>query len=169
MKKIKAILTACMMVSLAGMLFAPSTMGANESINVTLTPDATANITLDQNSWDGEGAGIGEFGQTAENWGNCTNDGSVAVDVTVNISADADTEWTVSADATAGHDEPAFAIYDNDATNWELLNTTHSTFKSNLAYNAVQPFGLNVSMPPSTSTNVDQNFTITFVATPYDG
>jgi len=74
----------------------------------------------------------------------------------------------VSADATAGHDEPAFAIYDGNP-DWALLNTTSSTFVSNLAHNGVQPFGLNVSMPPSTSTNADQNFTITFVATPYGG
>jgi len=83
MKKIKAILTACMMVGLATMTLMPSSIGSEESITVTLTPDATANITLDRSTWNGEGAGIGEFGQTAENWGNCTNDGSVAVDVTI--------------------------------------------------------------------------------------
>ena len=156
------------MVALASMVFAPTTLGNTETITVTLTPAATANITIDKSTWE-PGCGIGETNQTATDWGTCMNDGSVAVNVTVNITADVGTVWTVSADATPGHDEPAFAIYDNEMppADWELLSTTQSEFATNIAYDSEQTFGLNVSMPPSTSTNVDQTFTITFVATPY--
>lgn len=169
MKKIKAILTACMMVTLAGMLFAPSTIGSEESIAVTLTPSADANITLDQDTWH-PGCGIGEINETNTDWGTCTNDGSVRCNVTINITEDAGTVWEVldAYQADPGNDNVCFGFYDIGTTSWKDLYETSVDFGT-IAYGSSQTFGLNVTMPSSTSTNTDQTFTITFVATPYEG
>jgi hypothetical protein len=165
MKKIKAILTACMMVGLATMTLMPSSIGSEESITVTLTPDATANITLDQSTWE-PGCGIGETNQTADAWGTCTNDGDVRCNVSVNITEDAGTVWEIldTYSDTPGYNNVSFAIY--NGSGWPVLNEAGTTFGT-IAYGGSQTFGLNVTMAEYTSTDDDQLFTITFIATPY--
>lgn len=73
--------------------------GDTDDINVTLNPQATASITVNQASWS-PSCSLGETEQTSGTWATLTNDGDVQVDVT--IKANNTNDWTLG---TVGHDQ----------------------------------------------------------------
>jgi len=121
MNKIKAILTACLMIGLAGLTFTPAAIGDDEAIAVTMDPAETAAIDLNVSSWSVSGL------NTTENLSvQINNTGSVAVEVTTNANTTTE-EGAWSANETAL----------DDITNlWE--SNAHDTYV--IAVNGTSPF-----------------------------
>jgi hypothetical protein len=160
MKKLIAILLAtvmaCSFVTFAG-------AGDTDTINVTLTPNAIANINVNQSAWNGGAVGLGQNSSTAANWANLTNDGSVSV--SVSISAVPTGVWTIS--PTRGHNQ--FVLLTSGIVRTltvapqVFINPLHPANDGTPQY---ANFGLTVNMPTSSSTNSSQAITITFTGTP---
>jgi len=74
--------------------------GNVDNVTVTLSPQATASIIVNQSSWTPD-AGLGESESTAGDWATLTNNGLVQVDVT--IKANNTNDWTLS--SSAGHNK----------------------------------------------------------------
>jgi hypothetical protein len=132
--------------------------GPEDVIEITLTPNAEANISLNKTTWSPT-CDLGNSQATSLAMFNLDNAGSIQVDVVV--SATNTTDWTL--DTTPNHDQ--FNMSFNHGSGWTLLDVTSGTFKSNLAYDASVDFGLQVFMPTSSSTNTSQESIVTFVAT----
>jgi len=159
MKKLLAMLIATAFVC----AFAPLA-GASETaiINVTLNPQATIAIACNRSTWEPT-VGIGANGSTAEDWGNLTNVGNVAVNVNVSVST-AGMVWTLA--GSSGHDRFAMKTLGVALT----LTTGQQVFDANLAPpgdggHAFTTFGLCVEMPTTSSTGLAQHPVITFTAT----
>ena len=131
---------------------------ANEDyIDVVLSPQAEANIEVNRSAWEPNIGITGDI-KTDTVWGLLDNNGSIAVDVTVNVSNTVN--WTAA--PTAAHNQFQMQIHNGS---WYTIGNTHQTFRENLAYNEDQTFGLQLFMPTSSETNTNQTATITFVAT----
>jgi hypothetical protein len=79
----------------------PSVFSGNtDTIVVTLNPQATASISVNQPSWS-PGAGLGGTEQTSTSWATLTNDGLIQVDVTVEANNTA--AWTL--ESPIGHNK----------------------------------------------------------------
>ncbi len=133
--------------------FTPS----DDKIFVTLDPQTTANISINKTTWSPT-ANIGESETTGLSHFNLENIGNVQVDVYVNTSNTAD--W-ISASSPA-HNQ--FNLNYNKGSGWTMINTTSSIFSTDIAYNEDVDFGLQLYMPTSSSTNTNQQSTITFTA-----
>lgn len=70
----------------------------NENIVITLDPQATISISLNQNSWQPDCA-IGDGESTELDWATITNNGDITVDVTVNATNT--TDWILG--TSVGH------------------------------------------------------------------
>lgn len=160
MRKLIAILLAtvmaCSFVTFAG-------AGDTDSIAVTLTPNAIANILVNQSTWNGGAVGLGQNSSTAANWANLTNEGSVSVSVAISVANP--TIWTIS--PTRGHNQ--FVLLTSGIV--KTLTVAPQVFINPLMpKNDGSPqyanFGLTVNMPTSSSTNSSQVITITFTGTP---
>ena len=155
MKKLIAILAAVVMAC----AFAPmASADGVETIEVTLTPNASANITCNRTAW-APGCGLGEQNRTSQTWGNLDNSGTVSVGVT--IQGENTAAWTIH-DTTAAHNQFLAEFY---VTGWEGYDADAETFDAGIAYDESVNFGLGVDMPDSTSVSATQYFTITFTAT----
>jgi hypothetical protein len=154
MRKILAILVASAIVC----AFAPAVGANTDTIVVTLSPNATADIEVDQPTW-APSVGLGSDIQTAADWANLTNEGYV--DVLVEVNATNTAAWTLA--ETAAHDAFKLATIGVAKT----LTVAYQTFVADLPASGTtwQTFGLNVTMPTSSSTNISQTTTITFKAT----
>ncbi len=131
--------------------------GSSDKIWVTLDPQTTANITVNKSSWN-PSVNIGENESTGLSFFNLDNSGNVQVDVSVNAS---DTmNWSIA--MSPSHNQ--FNLSYNTGSGWNLLDTIASSFASNLAYDEDVDFGLQLFMPTSSSTNSNQQSTITFTA-----
>jgi hypothetical protein len=164
--KKKCTIALVVMVALASFGAMPLQGDSTQYITVVLSVNADAEISVNKSIWTANNAGVGECAQTTTDWGLLDNTGVVDVDVAINITKKEGTVWDVSEDGEAGHNKPAFRFYRDS---WQILNETQQTFYAALSHQSSTTFGLNVTMPSSTSTNQDQNFTITFVATPCGG
>jgi endo-1,4-beta-mannosidase len=134
------------------------TGGANDTINVTLSPQGTADILINRTTWSPT-IGIMENTSTSATAFNLDNNGSISVSITVNVSNTVN--WTVA--TTPGHNQ--FNMSFTIGSGWIILQNSPQTFIENLAYNEDQDFGLQLYMPTSSETNTNQTATITFVAT----
>ncbi len=118
----------------------------------------TVSITVNKSSWN-PSVNIGENESTGLSFFNLDNSGNVQVDVSVNAS---DTmNWSIA--MSPSHNQ--FNLSYNTGSGWNLLDTIASSFASNLAYDEDVDFGLQLFMPTSSSTNSNQQSTITFTAT----
>ena len=95
-KKIVGILICLMLIALI-----TPVLGDTDTIDVTLNPQATASITVDQSSWN-PSAGLGDSESTAGDWATLTNNGLVQVDVT--IKANDTNDWSLVTPTSIGHD-----------------------------------------------------------------
>jgi hypothetical protein len=159
MRKIFAI----MVLIGAVIAFCMPNVSANvETIEVTLTPSGTVDIEIDQSVWAPD-CGIGSSNQTAVDWANLDNNGTVSVSVT--IEGENSEDWTIH-DSTAGNDQFKAEFYKVEGgPAWEGFDADQETFDSDIAYDESVDFGLGVEMPTSTTTNNVQHFTVTFTAT----
>jgi hypothetical protein len=132
--------------------------GQNDTVDVTLTPSASANISVNRSTWL-PSAGLGGNELSGATWANLDNTGTIQVDVTVNATDTS--EWTL--EASPGHNQ--FNLSFTLGSGYTAITTTQSVFKNDIAYNESQDFGLRVYMPTSSSSNSSQQTTITFVAT----
>lgn len=157
----KKILIGVIAIVLALAMITPVQAGLTDTITVTLQPGATASITCNQSTWDPT-CSLGESEQTSTTWGNLSNDGEVNVSVT--IKGTNTTNWDIH-DTTTAHDQFVMRFY-NGAT-WEGFDYDEETYTSDLPASGAdyKQFGLNVSMPPTSSSNDNQVVTVTFTAT----
>jgi hypothetical protein len=156
-KQILAILVATAMAC----AFAPIVAADNtETIEVTLSPNTSANITCNKTAW-APGCGIGGTNQTSTTWGDLDNSGTVAVSVTI-VGEDT-AAWAIN-NTAAGHNI-FYAEYNPASAGWNGYDDNAETFDANIAYNEHVVFGLGIGMPTSTSVSATQSYTITFVAT----
>lgn len=135
----------------------PDEGGPTDTINVTLTPGATANISVTPPTWDGENASIGQNASTATDYFTLDNIGTVQVDVTIiatNTSA-----WTLAGSpahnqfqlqygvGTGGGGSPASLTlrpngngFENEwtsptnATTWEAVDDVIIDYSTTMAY-----------------------------------
>jgi len=159
MRKIFAILVALVMCA----VFAPLA-GADDHayITVTLSPTATASITVDPTTWNGAGAGIGAWGNSSSTAFNLSNVGTVQCSIQINGSNTA--AWTLA--GSNGYNQFYLGY---------ILGGEHTITTSPAAFGSALPaggggtyyetFGLHVHMPTASSTNTPQHLTITFAAT----
>jgi hypothetical protein len=156
MKKIIAILVAIAMAC----TFAPM-VGADgtEQIEVTLSPNATANITCNQTVW-APSCGLAGTESTSVTWGKVVNAGTVAVNVSARAIDSLSLAWTL--ENAEGHD--MFQL-DITGANSVALTTEDKVFDGSMAWDDETTFGLKVDMPTSSSTNTNQITVITFTAT----
>ena len=94
-KKIVGILICLMLVA----MITPA-LGDTDTIDVTLNPQATADIEVDESSWN-PSCGLAGDESTAGDWATLTNNGLVQVDVT--IKANNTNDWILS--SSPGHDQ----------------------------------------------------------------
>ena len=132
--------------------------GPEDKIDVILSPQGMADIKLNRTSWM-PSIGITQNISTDATAFNLDNNGSISVDVTINISNTAN--WTAA--TTPGHNQ--FNMSYTIGSGWTILQNTQQAFVDNFAYNEDQDFGLQLFMPTSTETSTNQTATITFVAT----
>lgn len=142
--------------------FVAPVQGDNQAtIDVTMNPSASINITCNQASWS-PSARLTENESTATDWATLTNAGDVSV--LVNVSASDSTNWTLA--GSPEHNQFELQMYID--TSWTDLTTSDQTFKNNLSpeggSNTVD-FGLWLYMPTTSSTASSQISTITFTAT----
>ena len=161
MNKLKKLIITAMVLVLAVAIISPIQAGLTDTITVTLQPQATASISCNQSTWI-PSAALGGHEQTSTTWGNLSNDGEINVSVTIKGSNT--TAWTIH-DTTTAHNQFVMRFYNGAA--WEGFDYDEETFSSDLpAYGTdYKQFGLNVSMPSTSSTNTNQTVTITFTAT----
>jgi hypothetical protein len=156
MKKLMAILIALSICA----IFTPVVLGGDtDYINVTLTPNAEANITVDPASWS-PSCGLGATEQMTNGYVN--NTGTIYVSVSVNASGT--TDWTLS-NAAVGHDAFMLNITGGALNEHQFSGTASTVFNASLANSQSNQFSMTVAMPTSTSTNDTQSFHVTFVAT----
>jgi hypothetical protein len=156
MKKLIAILIA---ISLSAFIAPMVGATPTQNISVTLNPSSAADITVNQTTWTPV-AGLGAENSTAVDWASITNNGLTNVSVTV--SAEDTTDWTLA--GTAAHNAFKLETIGIEVT----LTTEEKPFVTDLPTSAGDPtetFGLKVTMPTTSSTNVQQTTTITFTAT----
>ncbi len=79
----------------------PTYGGPTDTIDVTLVPGASANITVTPPTWNGAGASIGQTGTSGTTEFTLDNSGTVQVDVT--IKATNTTTWNL--DTSTGHNK----------------------------------------------------------------
>ena len=132
---------------------------SRKTIDVTLTPMGTVNIIVTPKVWDGGGASIGENRSTASDAFTVENNGTVYVDISV--EATDTTNWVLL--STPAHNQ--FQMQWTFGAGWYNLGLTPSPFIDALACGEIQPFGLKIFMPTSSSTSTNQTSTITFTAT----
>jgi len=89
--------------------------GNVDNVTVTLSPQATASISVDQSSWTPD-AGLGESESTAGDWATLTNNGPVQVDVT--IKANNTNDWILA--NSAGHNQfSLFSLINGNLQDYE--------------------------------------------------
>lgn len=161
MKKMKKYLAILIAIAMVSSLTPIALAGNTDTIEVTLTPSGTVDIVVDQETYQPT-CGIGASNQTAIDWANLDNNGTVSVSVT--IQGENSENWTISATG-ADHDQFKAEWYDVGLVDWNGFDATPETFDDNIAYDESVDFGLGVVMPTSTSTNDVQHYTVTFTAT----
>ncbi|MEA3318897.1 MAG: hypothetical protein U9Q88_02635, partial [Bacillota bacterium] len=129
-------------------------LGAQESEG-----GSTMSISVNVSSWD-PSCKIGENESTESDWAMVTNDGDVSFDV--DIKATNTTNWTVGATPSHNDFNMSFKL---DGGTWTTMSYDDVDFVNDLASSATQKFGLRIYMPTTTSTNDQQNTTITFTIT----
>jgi hypothetical protein len=141
--------------------------GPTDTLVVYITNDASADILV-TNHTGGDAtwypaAGIGETEESpSPDFYNCTNEGSVQVDVEIKAEV---TEGTWSLGSAAGHDTLYLAYNNTQTTEWTEIKITDDGFTLDMAHDGYEPFALKISMPTSTSVSADHEVTITFTAT----
>lgn len=119
MKKITVILLLSILTIAT---ITPLVIGGNtDTINVTLNPQATADIEINQPSWS-PSAALGGTEQTSASWATLSNVGQVQVDVTVKANNTA--AWTLG--SSAGHNQ-FYLAYLLLGTEQEFINQSTAT------------------------------------------
>ena len=138
----------------------PAMGDTTDTIEVTLDPSAEISISVDQATWTPT-CGLGEENETATDWATITNDGEV--NVTVNVKAEDSNDWTI--ESAEGHDQFVLRMY--IGSSWTALTDEDQIFTEDFPPYAgadTIDFGLNVTMPTTSSTSQSQSVTITFTA-----
>jgi len=175
MNKIKAIITACLMIGLAGLTFTPAAFGADEGISVNMTPNATATIYVNETTWEVSGMNATETLPV-----NISNTGDVAVKITTDANTTTEEgAWNAAADqfeniaeaslyTYAAHNTYVIAI-DNETNGYNNIAGLEYTISDNLPASGQAGNWTNelyaLNMPPTTGTNVSQHFNINITAT----
>ena len=156
MKKLIAILVACLLMSMV-----PMAMADSDDIVVTMDPQATADVYVNQTAWSPSCA-IAGTESTSATWGLLQNNGTCDCNVTVKATDSAN--WTL--EDAEGHNQFELDILGGNAIG---LTTEDQVFEDPLEANLQGgyqiTFGLKVDMPTSSSVSASQESTITFTAT----
>lgn len=155
----RKIIISIVVLAMAMSFIMPALGSDTDTINVTLNPQAEISILVDQGSWT-PSCGLNETNETASDWANILNDGDVNASVTIDAANTED--WTIAGSAT--HNQFKLEVIGTEAI---VLTASPQAWLSDLP-DAGDPgidFGLKVTMPTSSSTNVAQHVTITFAAT----
>lgn len=161
MKKILALGIAVAMM----MAFViPATAGPTDTLIIYLNNDASADILV-ENATGGDAtwypsAGIGANEASGLTDYNCSNNGSVQVDIDIKGSVAGG--WALG--SSAGHDT-LYVAYNWTGNTWTEITTGDLDFSDDMAHDGYQLFGIMVDMPTSTSTGDAQTVTLTFTAT----
>jgi len=158
-RNMKKILILAIVIAMISSFVMPAIAGNTDTIEVTLTPNAEADITVDQSQFNV--TGLGSHNTTATDWATLTNSGDVSV--SVDVSAENTTNWELD---TVGHNSFNLTITGDGgaiagALKWDIAET----FDADILHGATVTFGLESYMPTSSSTNTEQTLTITFSAT----
>lgn len=134
--------------------------GPTDTIEVTLDPQASASITVDQSTWT-PSCKLNEDNSTAIDWATITNDGDVNVSVT--IDAENSENWTIA--GSASHNQFKLEVLGALAI---VLTASPQPFITDLPTDAgdnTETLGLKITMPSTSSSSDAQHVTITFEAT----
>jgi maltose-binding protein MalE len=155
MKKIIALLMALVVA----VSFTSAVSGDEETITVTMTPSATANISV--NVSDISVTGL-EKVETTSNVA-LNNTGNVSVNVT--IGATDTTNWTLTDGDVSNAANEFNLTYDKEGSGDIAITTGTSDFETYFAYSGTKLFDITVRTPKYTDSDADQVSTITFTAT----
>ena len=147
----------------------PAVMGgSSDTIVVTLSPAGTLDIDVSANTWNGENAHVGDsFTSTTNTSFWCNNTGEVACKINISADTSGASTWTYSADDSPAIDEVAVEYQIMGESVWTYIGNDETVFIANLPAptgSDSKTFGLGVDMPPYSSTNAEQEVTITFQA-----
>ena len=155
MKKLIIGLVVLAMVSLS----LPVSAGNTDTITVTLSPQATIDISVSPDSWTPTASLNHSDNTTTTYFTIDTLDTDVNISIDVKASNTAD--WTIG--DTASHDVFVLGITPNGGSETELT-TSDQTIWDDVSPGNDPQFGLNLDMPTTSSTSQDQTVTITFTA-----
>ena len=136
----------------------PASADNTQTITITLDNYGTASILLNTNTWHPV-CPLASSNFTVNNAFNLDNNG--AIQVSVAIKAGNAESWTLG--TTANHN--VFALQYNLSSAWVGITGTNASFRSNLAYDQSQDFGMKIDMPTTSSVSTAQHITVTFTAT----
>jgi len=127
-------------------------LAENTSINVT------------PSEWNQGSVNIGDTNETTGFYFNLTNEGNVALDITINATnatnSTSDAGWRLN--TTQGHDNFSLQYNKSGAGSWTPINITFDTFVTGLAVDSWQTFDLKLLMATTSSTVDPMNVTVTF-------
>jgi hypothetical protein len=132
-----------------------------QEIDVTLSPNTIADITLSSYSWSHYENLLGTSNETGLTTFMVDNNGTVAVDVV--ISGTDTVGWTLA--TTPARNIFALQFKINGTSDWVNITKTPGIFVNSLGYNECKYFGLKIYFPTSTDQTSTQHITITFNAT----
>jgi len=139
-------------------------LAESDTVTVTVTPSGTVSITISPTSVDFGTVAYGSSVNTTTNYFTLSNNGTLAVSVTVKGSNT--TSWTLG--STPAYNVFRLIVTKNSA--WGdaddiTLTTSDQTFLSSLEPDNSQTFGLKLDMPTGGDTTAQQTITVTFTAT----
>ncbi len=123
------------------------------------TVDAVMDININVTEWN-PGCNIGEHSKTSDNWAMITNDGNIDVEVLIEVSNS--TDWIAS--TSNAHNQFNVSYFLNS---WNEITWEQRKMMNYLGVDEFETFGLQLFMPTSSSTAMNQNITITFTVIPY--
>jgi len=134
----------------------------SDTWNFTILIDTSINVTPSQ--WNIGTIDIGNTTNTTGFYFNLTNEGNVALDITINATnatnSTSGAEWRLN--TTQGHDNFSLQYNLSGASSWTNINITFDTFVTSLAIGGYQTFDLKLLMATTSSTVDPMGVTVTF-------
>jgi len=128
----------------------------NETYHFTTEAE---NVTVNATpaTWSQGDLNLGTTNETTGNHFTLTNEGNVAVNISINASnatnGAEEVKWLL--DATPGHDQFTFQYNKSTDPSWTTINTSFDTFTTNLPYSGInfKLFDLKILMATTSSTS----------------
>ncbi len=158
---VKGKLQIVSLLFLAVVITLPITSGGNEKIYIPMNNNAVTDIVVTPSSWLHYELLLANTTSTNLTAFTLDNNGTVQVDVT--IVGNNSEGWILS--TSPGYNQFVMKFRLNNSDNWILITTSPIVFCYNLSHDEYKQFGLQLSLPTSTSETTKQNWKITFTAT----